>query len=856
MRMKRDYAGVDHAGAASIDHLKNKEQVVETKPSAEKAKNVNTLLQVKMGVFEVPKLAIVKQSEKDKDEQHTEDDEETRTAYDDLKTAADELSEISDVEEKTLERIYCEIVTPMQAFSGQLEITTRRLLWYADQENKCDQFGVNSLTQQLQQYPENKIILLSDIKEIHLRRYRLRTSALEIFLTNQKNFFFNFMAADRNRIYKVITSTKPKNLHFVHHLTSPSENLKKSEITKAWSKGLISNFDYLIALNTYAGRTYNDLSQYPVFPWILSDYESDKIDLDDPSVYRDLSLPVGALNPDRLIDLQRRYDTFSDPEIPKFLYGSHYSSSGIVLYYLIRMEPFTTYCRILQGGKFDHADRMFDSIPMTFANCLAGSDYKELIPEFFYNAEFLNMPSNLVLGVKQSGQFISNAALPPWAKTSDDFIRINRKALESDYVSEHLHEWIDLIFGFKQLGDAAAAAFNVFYYLTYEGTVDIDAIQDEGYRRAIIAQIENFGQTPSQLFTKPHVKRQRKEDATRALMYNPTSIHINVSKLVSQSAVPLIFVRAYPESNRIAIISHTGMVYLVKFPFTGSNATGVLDVISKRRITFPFSNSVRLFDQSFCMSMSNKDMVLSCGHWDSSVKCTKTNSGIVQSVWRHKDLVTCMKLIDEDNILVTASKDTTVIIWDVDINNTTLPIVPLPRHILYGHDDEVTCLAVDADVDVVISGSKDATCIVHSLQQGKYIRSIKHPNNGRLELISLSRESGCIVMFSRDDLMLHTFSLNGKLMASCDACDIPYCMIIHNEHVLYGGEKGFVWIRKLHNLKLVAKLETNNKNSANSSEQYFKSASPVRSIAISPDDKFVFVGLQSGVLCCLSHKYF
>lgn len=37
----------------------------------------------------------------------------------------------------------------------------------------------------------------------------------------------------------------------------------------------MSNFEYLMHLNTLAGRTYNDLMQYPVFPWILADYESE-----------------------------------------------------------------------------------------------------------------------------------------------------------------------------------------------------------------------------------------------------------------------------------------------------------------------------------------------------------------------------------------------------------------------------------------------------------------------------------------------------------------------------------------------------------------------------------------------------
>ena len=47
------------------------------------------------------------------------------------------------------------------------------------------------------------------------------------------------------------------------------------------------------------------------------------------------------------------------------------------------------------------------------------------------------------------------------------------QVLECDYVSSHLHEWIDLIFGYKQQGQAAEEANNVFLYLFYEGKVDI-----------------------------------------------------------------------------------------------------------------------------------------------------------------------------------------------------------------------------------------------------------------------------------------------------------------------------------------------------------------------------------------------
>lgn len=76
--------------------------------------------------------------------------------------------------------------------------------------------------------------------------------------------------------------------------------------------------------------------------------------------------------------------------------------------------------------------------------------------------------------------------LPPWAKGSpEEFVRLHREALESPYVSAHLHHWVDLIFGYKQQGPAAVKADNVFYYLTYAGAVDIDAITG-GYRAATL----------------------------------------------------------------------------------------------------------------------------------------------------------------------------------------------------------------------------------------------------------------------------------------------------------------------------------------------------------------------------------
>ena len=106
------------------------------------------------------------------------------------------------------------------------------------------------------------------------------------------------------------------------------------------------------------------------------------------------------------------------------------------------------------------------------------------------------------------------ASFSYWKKTNllwidpREFIRLHRAALESDYVSQHLHEWIDLIFGYKQQGPAAVESINLFHPLFYEGNVDIYSIEDPLKKNAVIGFINNFGQTPKQLFKKPHPSKK------------------------------------------------------------------------------------------------------------------------------------------------------------------------------------------------------------------------------------------------------------------------------------------------------------------------------------------------------------
>lgn len=350
------------------------------------------------------------------------------------------------------------------------------------------------------------------ISRVFKRRYLLRQTGLEVLLNDGCSYLFA-CDASHTRDYLFDTLVSQPALRKLGAIGNSSDRLKASddvlEMTQRWQRRQVSNFEYLMYLNNEADRSVNDIAQYPVFPHIIADFTSRKLNLEDPSIFRDLSKPVGALNPERLQYFKERFLSMPPADAhtgspPPFLYGTHYSTPGYVLHYLVRVAP--EYMLCLQNGKFDAPDRMFHSIEGTWQSCLTNpADLKELIPEFFTGSgEFLVNFDDLNLGHRHTGERLNDVELPRWADSPRDFIRKNAKALESEYVSEHLHEWIDLIFGYKQQGEEAVKANNLYYHVTYEGAVNLDQIEDSRERDAMVLQIQEFGQTPKQLFFSPH----------------------------------------------------------------------------------------------------------------------------------------------------------------------------------------------------------------------------------------------------------------------------------------------------------------------------------------------------------------
>ena len=356
---------------------------------------------------------------------------------------------------------------------------------------------------------------LTSVLEVLKKNVHHEPVAIELTSESQPNILFTVLNThgvisekEREKLFGVLAEASP-------YAASPHANCTLSDITNLWKNNLITNFDYLQAINGAAGRNFSDLNQYPVFPWVLNCYEGTELFLQRPESYRDLSKPMGAIEPKRSEAFTERYADWSeeDTSVPKFHYGSHYSTPMMVLWYLTRLQPLTSMAVVYQGGKLDLADRLFHSVADAWHSSSKGSntDVKELTPEFFFNPEFLLNGNSLLLGENRHGEELGNIVLPKWAVDADAFIFIQRRALESSFVSEKIHLWIDLIFGVGQTGIEAKRRVNVFFHLTYPGGLQrlLDSTDDIGERWAAATQVAQFGQTPKQLFAGSHPMRAK-----------------------------------------------------------------------------------------------------------------------------------------------------------------------------------------------------------------------------------------------------------------------------------------------------------------------------------------------------------
>ena len=408
-------------------------------------------------------------------------------------------------------------------------------------KNKC--FGTL-----LETYHQNEDYYLKikkdNIKYAIKRTYYYTKTGFEIYTYDNKNYFFVFQDENySNQLFSLINK----------------RGLQYEDIYTKWSiQNKISNFEFIMYLNIFGNRSFRDITQYPVFPWIIPEKtlslkinkelkNSIKFSLSEFNNSRDLQYPMGLIEVDSKSKLRKEsymsnyqsmildistiksfkyedeslYETnnFFDWEKIPFCFGSHYSNQVYVSHYLTRLFPFTLTALEIQKWEFDLPERLFFNFENSYNNSIREkSDVRELIPEFFYLPDIFNNINNLNLGfyineTDRSKIEINDVILPEWSKNKSDILIYVLKEMLEETNKEQIFKWIDLIFGEYQFGNLASEKFNVFlpYAYNYWGFKKLKKLSHDESSSDIKHYFE-LGICPHQFFRSiPQKKNSKKK---------------------------------------------------------------------------------------------------------------------------------------------------------------------------------------------------------------------------------------------------------------------------------------------------------------------------------------------------------
>ena len=791
---------------------------------------------------------------------------------------------------------------------------------------------------------KDKVVISIDycsIKYIFIRQYFYVESSLELFLDNNKNYLLNFVNYKdsiqfRNDIlhhgtFREIQAEDYQGKKIVGYQQINSNSKKKnySVINKMeeWKNNIISNLEYIMWLNIYSGRSFNDLTQYPVFPWIITNYSDESEEISIKKDLRNLNIPIGMLDlteksqsrketfieiyeslkndlyqmfPDfNYQDYLKKGDEYLKSYMPKrgkdkdrinlefnqipYFYGSHYSNPTYVSHFLSRIFPYSYVTIEIQGQNFDDPDRLFISMSKTFESASSlKDDVRELIPEFYTLPEFFLNKNNLNLAQNRTDSenniiVINDVKLPLWSKNNSIYFVVKlRRFLESNYTSMNINKWIDLIFGVIQKGEKAEENNNIFQAHSYVKNVNIDSIEDNDTRIALMRLYE-MGVTPSQIFeseskNKIKITQNNTLDESKNIIFkiiNSSNFNqlkhkyyenhkYSNEKMYKEENINLSFLKiikmVYVENEKLKIFTNINKWWTIRIEQDEINNVNNNILKIEESSIYKYNNSSSKYACSFMISnietpfllYNDNQSIIKGGFWDGRLELNnliidnKEDSALQHNIIFNPDYspIITMEFAKSEKLLFCGTRDGTLILYKLSEKNIEY------KKSLYLFNDEILSISINDKLNMFAVSSRDGFINLHILPSFNLVRTIYLNLNIKEEKSFLHADNiflsnsplACITIYISSKKIFKSYTINGEFICeikeSNDSYKIKSPIIYTNNNfqdiLIYGTNDGFIKIRKFPEMTLINSVEVFPENEINM-------------ICLSPDKKYCFV---------------
>uniref|UniRef100_A0A493SXU8 WD repeat domain 81 n=1 Tax=Anas platyrhynchos platyrhynchos TaxID=8840 RepID=A0A493SXU8_ANAPP len=257
------------------------------------------------------------------------------------------------------------------------------------------------------------------------------------------------------------------------------------DLVLQWVHGRVSNFDYLMRLNSLAGRRMGDPNYHPVLPWVV-DFTTKN------GKFRDLRKSKFRLNKgDKQLDFtyeMTKQAFVAGGSSGEQLHVPHHISdvlSDITYYvYTARRTPKSVLCCHVRSQWEPN------EYPASMERMQSWTP-DECIPEFYTDPSIF----------RSIHPDMPDLDVPSWCSSYEEFIEVHRMLLESREVSQDLHHWIDLTFGYKLLGKDAVKEKNVCLHLvdnhTHLTTYGVVQLFDQPHPRRMVGSAYTPAEAPA-----------------------------------------------------------------------------------------------------------------------------------------------------------------------------------------------------------------------------------------------------------------------------------------------------------------------------------------------------------------------